>query len=422
MHLAKKKYDGYHDIYYTPHAPDNHLLALLALMEPKQSRKSLRSRPDVDRMVKLMTLAKRPDAADALANVNFSRGLPSKQSPGKPKHGGGRLKHKVMASPPEIDYRPSCATSMALVLRDADTLGGVRARKKPALFDPDLDGLSDRHKLQRLQDEAERNHEDESPSALSTCGSAASDSVVDWLIGQRVSGMPVRGYGKHNGKISAVCGATDCQMDWDDGTSSWVSRSQAMKYLEKQPEPIRTAATRMHIDGAWSAAAVGTSVLADGCGSRPKAAPKAARKPRAAEQHPMKVLCDDISRGHEPRAIPCLALVDSDQRPPDFRYVTALVHGSSSRKHSQVVALDSMLGCDCCADGTSTSCSDEGACACARRSQLDRTEDNKRKPGFAYSSKTGLLRKSVRQRLPPHCMRTMSSAAPHCTYDTSVGD
>jgi hypothetical protein len=225
-----------HDIYYTPHAPDNHLLALLALME-RMSRKRLRSRPDVDRMVKLMTLAKRPDAADALANVNFSRGLPSNKSPGKPKHGGGRLKHKVMASPPNIDYRPSCATSMALVLRDADTLGGVRARKKPALFDPDLDGLSDRHKLQRLQDEAERNHEDESPSALSTCGSAASDSVR--LIGQRVSGMPVRGYGKHNGKISAVCGATDCQIDWDDGTSSWVSRSQAMKYLEKQPEPIR---------------------------------------------------------------------------------------------------------------------------------------------------------------------------------------
>ena len=365
-----------------------------------------------------MTLAKRPDAADALANVDFSRVSPGKRSPGKPKHEGGCLKHKVMASPPDIDYRPSCATSMALVLRDADILGGVRARKKPALFDPDLDGLSDRHKLQRLQDEAERNHGDESLSALSICGSAASDGVIDWLIGQRVSGMPVRGYGKHNGKISAVCGATDCQMDWDDGTSSWVSRSQAMKYLEKPPEPIRTAATRMHTDGAWSAAAVGTSVLADQ-GSRPKA--KAARTPiRAAEQHPMKVLCDDISRGHEPRAIPCLALVGSDQRPPDFRYVTALVHGSSSsRKHSQVVALDSMLGCDCCADGTSTSCSDEGACACARRSQLDRTEDDKRKPGFAYSSKTGLLRKSVRQRLPPHCMRTMSSQPP-CTYDTPV--
>jgi hypothetical protein len=60
-----------------------------------------------------------------------------------------------------------------------------------------------------------------------------------------------------------------------------------MKYLEKQPEPIRTAATRMHIDGAWSAAAVGTSVLADQ-GSRPKAASKPFR---AAEQHLMKVLC-----------------------------------------------------------------------------------------------------------------------------------
>ena len=53
-----------------------------------------------------------------------------------------------------------CVMSTALVLRDAaDGLSGFsehegrgRQRKKPAVFNPDFDGLSDRQKLQRLQD------------------------------------------------------------------------------------------------------------------------------------------------------------------------------------------------------------------------------------------------------------------------------
>jgi hypothetical protein len=52
---------------------------------------------------------------------------------------GSHRKHNVMTSPPLIRFQPSCAAST------------VRHRKKPALFDPDLDGLSDRHKLQRLE-------------------------------------------------------------------------------------------------------------------------------------------------------------------------------------------------------------------------------------------------------------------------------
>ena len=50
---------------------------------------------------------------------------------------GSDLKHNVMTSPPQIRFQPYCAVR--------------RQRKKPAFFDPDLDGLSDQHKLQRLE-------------------------------------------------------------------------------------------------------------------------------------------------------------------------------------------------------------------------------------------------------------------------------
>ncbi len=91
------------------------------------------------------------------------------------------------AATSELSHAQSTCT--ALVLRDAaDGIGCKRQRKPTAVFNPDLDGLSDRQKLQRLQGEADRKQAE--PSKGTKRSVAACSKAAD-ALGQQVKHRPV---------------------------------------------------------------------------------------------------------------------------------------------------------------------------------------------------------------------------------------
>ena len=232
-------------------------------------------------------------------------------------------------------------------------------------------------------------------------------------------------------------GNDDDDGDWDGGTGRALDLTGVVTHQHRhRPEPMAFVAIAVPARGGSQASCPISSPAIERAGAKKQHKPRAVAEAllnTPASECPLHLVCKDISRGEELHPIPCLAL-EPDERPPYFSYVSSLFYSGSrppgvfgstsvlagasvsgsvgslavaSVANSTGSSLDDMAGCDCCADGNGTSCTDERVCACARRSQVDRVLDGKPKCGFAYSKK-GLLRSLVSLLCEPVALNNRS--------------